>query len=116
MVYTKELFERLTKYRGNMYSACYLDYARLNNYDDKKELAEIYKLHFKKDSGILSGCSRCLLRDLRELGKLYFQDEKEYKELEPSTKSIENQSVINKEEKTATNNVKKKKRGRPRKV
>lgn len=112
MNYTKELYDRLTKYRNSLYNAVYLDYTRLNSYDDKKEIAEIYKLHFKKDSGILSGCSRCLLRDMRELGKLYFADEKVYNQPKPSNEVIENKAVENKEIKKATSNEGKSKRGR----
>lgn len=112
MNYTKELYDRLTKYRNSLYNACYLDYTRLNTLDDKKELDLIYKTHFNKDSGILTGCGRCLLRDMKTLGKLYFEDEKVYKELEPKTEITEVQAVNNDTIKKATSNEGKSKRGR----
>lgn len=90
MNYTKELYDKLTPYRRNLYTAIQLDYVRLNTYEDKKILAEIYKSHFKKDSEILTGCSRCLLREVRQLGKLYFEDEKVYNENKEEKKEIDN--------------------------
>lgn len=112
MNFTKEIYERLTKYRNSLYNACYLDYVRLTSMKDKEELSAIYKEHFSKDSGIMGGCSRCILRDCKALGKLYFEDEKVYKQLELKSQETDTEEVNNKEEKTATNNGEKKTRGR----
>lgn len=106
---TEEIYNRLTKYRKNLYSACYLDYVRLSSLQDKEELASIFKTIFYKDSGILSGCSRCILRDTKAMGELYFKDEKIKKEEEKK----------NKEEKEKKEDIKNelqtKRKGRPKK-
>lgn len=107
MNFTKEIYERLTKYRNSLYNACYLDYVRLTSIKDKEELSAIYKEHFGKDSGIMGGCSRCILRDCKALGKLYFEDEKVYKQLAEE---------VNKEEKEEIKNeLQTKRKGRPKK-
>ena len=107
MNFTKEIYERLTKYRNSLYNACYLDYVRLTSIKDKEELSAIYKEHFNKDSGIMGGCSRCILRDCKALGKLYFEDEKVYKQLaEEANKEV-------KEE--IKNELQTKRKGRPKK-
>jgi hypothetical protein len=110
MNYTKELYERLTPFRTQLYNACYFDFIRFTSVKEKEELAIIFKLHFKKDSDILKGCTRCLLRDCRLLGKDYFQDEKEYAQLEPKVEVIENQDNNNKITKKDTSNGKRRKR------
>lgn len=110
MNFTKEIYERLTKYRNSLYNACYLDYVRLTSVKDKEELSAIYKEHFKKDSGILSGCSRCMLKDAKALGKLYFEDEKVYKQLaeqEANKKEEEKEEI--------KNELQTKRKGRPKK-
>ena len=104
--YSKENYDRLTQYRKHLYNALNFSYVRLTTLKEKEELADIYKSHFNKDSDILNGCGRCLLRDCRTLGKLYFEDEKVYMELEQENKE-------NKENKTKEINVKRK--GRPKK-
>lgn len=116
MNYTEEIYERLTKYRNSLYNACNFDYVRLTSVEEKNELAEIYKEHFKKDSGIIGGCSRCILKDCKALGKLYFEDEKVYKELELKSKDAENEEVVNNEEKNEIKDERTNKRkGRPKK-
>lgn len=110
--YSKENYNRLTPYRKHLYNALNFSYVRLTSLKEKEELADIYKSHFNKDSDILNGCGRCLLRDCRTLGKLYFEDEKVYMELEPKTETTEVQAVNNDTIKTATNNEDKPKRGR----
>lgn len=91
--YSKENYDRLTPYRKHLYNALNFSYVRLTTLKEKEELADIYKSHFNKDSDILNGCGRCLLRDCRTLGKLYFEDEKVYMELEPSNEVIENKEI-----------------------
>ena len=105
--YSKENYDRLTPYRKHLYNALNFSYVRLTTLKEKEELADIYKSHFNKDSDILNGCGRCLLRDCRTLGKLYFEDEKVYND--------ENNNKI--EEKEIDNDVKlpTKRKGRPKK-
>lgn len=74
---TNEIFEKLTPYRENLYTSTYGDYVRLMSIKDKEILGQIYKEHFNKDSKMLNGCTRCLLSNLKELGKDYFQKEEE---------------------------------------
>lgn len=106
MNYTKELYDKLTKYRQHFYTAVQLDYVRLTNIEEKKALNDLYELAFNSKSGIMSGCSRCLLRDTKRLGVAYFADEKEYKELELNkAQSVDNQSNKITKKKKATNNV-----------
>lgn len=111
--YSKENYNRLTPYRKHLYNALNFSYVRLTTLKEKEELADIYKNHFNKDSDILNGCGRCLLRDCRTLGKLYFEDEKVYMELEPSNEVIENKEI----KKEIDNDVKlpTKRKGRPKK-
>lgn len=105
MNYTKELYDKLTKYRQHFYTAVQLDYVRLTNIEEKKALNDLYELAFNSKSGILSGCSRCLLRDTKRLGVAYFADEKEYKELELKSETVDSQPDKNNKKKKATNNV-----------
>ena len=110
MNFTKEIYERLTKYRNSLYNACYLDYVRLTSIKDKEELSAIYKEHFNKDSGIMGGCSRCILRDCKALGKLYFEDEKVYKQL-----AEEANKEVKEEKDEIKNELQTKRKGRPKK-
>lgn len=110
MNYTKEIYEKLTKYRNSLYNACYLDYVRLTSIKDKEELSAIYKEHFGKDSGIMGGCSRCILRDCKALGKLYFEDEKVYKQL-----AEEVNKEVKEEKEEIKNELQTKRKGRPKK-
>lgn len=105
MNYTKELYEKLTKFKNQLYNAVYLDYIRLTDISEKKALNDIYELAFNSKSGIMNGCSRCLLRDAKRLGVAYFADEKEYKELELKAQSVDNQPNKITKKKKATNNV-----------
>lgn len=108
---TEEIYNRLTKYRKNLYSACYLDYVRLSSLQDKEELASIFKAIFCKDSGILSGCSRCILRDTKAMGELYFKDEKIKKEEEKKNKNKQEKE----EKEEIKNELQTKRKGRPKK-
>lgn len=76
MNYTEEIFNKLTPYRVFLYTACYGNYVRFNNIQEKKALAEIYTKHFGKKSKIDNGCGGCTLNEMKQLGRLYFEDEK----------------------------------------
>ena len=105
MNYTKELYDKLTKFKNQLYNAVYLDYIRLTDISEKKALNDLYELAFNSKSGIMNGCSRCLLRDTKRLGVAYFADEKEYKELELKAQSVDNQPNKITKKKKDTNNV-----------
>lgn len=81
MNYTDKEFERLTEFKDNLYAAKYCGYVRFSSREQKERLAAIYESHFGKKSGILNGCSRCLLNDTKALADLYFNDVKEREEM-----------------------------------
>lgn len=81
MNYTDKEFEKLTEFRDNLYAAKYCGYVRFGSREQKERLAAIYESHFGKKSGILNGCSRCLLNDTKALAELYFKDVKEKEEM-----------------------------------
>lgn len=83
---TKEQFDVLETYRVQLYNALYLDFIRLSTLKDKEILSALYKDIFNKDSEIMNGCARCLLRDSKKLAKIYFDYKKEQEENEqPNT-------------------------------
>lgn len=104
---TRKQFEKMTPYRQHLWTAVNCSYARAVGMDGFEALNEVYKELFRKDSGLITGCSRCRLNSLKELGKLYFEYEKRLaeetkkqeddgqaqKELEEKPKSTENQRV-----------------------
>lgn len=76
----KEQFEALKEYRVQLYNTLYLDFIRLSSIKDKEILAKLYKEIFNKDSEIITGCNRCLLRDTKKLAQVYFDYEKKIEE------------------------------------
>lgn len=119
MNYTKEQYDKLTKYRDKLYTACYCKFVRMSSRADLIEMDEIYKEVFHTSSGAIGGCSRCLMTVCQKLGSLYFQDEKEYKSIEAEqaakqavteeqpTKQTHKTANTNKKPKPKTNNKKK---------
>lgn len=87
MNYTDKEFEKLTEFRDNLYAAKYCGYVRFGSREQKERLAAIYESHFGKKSGILNGCSRCLLRDTKALAELYFNDVREKEEMAKKAQS-----------------------------
>lgn len=115
MNYTDEIYERLIEFDRQLYTSVQLDYVRFNSLDHKRRLADIYFDHFKKKSGIMDGCSRCMLRDTKQLAKLYFEDKKAretlvQKELEPTEVKVDDTQAVTeiKPKKRATKKTKKK--------
>lgn len=110
MNYTEKEFERLTEFKDNLYAAKYCGYVRFGSREQKERLAAIYESHFGKKSGILNGCSRCLLNDTRALADLYFADVKEKEDMakqiqsepDPEPDAAEMEVVVNKSETTKT--------------
>lgn len=114
MFYTEEQYEILKNNDGILYTATYCDFVRINNRKELEKLDRIYNEAFKTKSSIIGGCNRCLLRDLKKLGKEYFADKKayekikqEHEELEKETEVIENKTVTKITPKKATDTVKK---------
>lgn len=108
MNYTQEIFNELTPYRVYLYTACYGNYVRFNSIQEKKALAEIYTKHFGKKSKIDNGCGGCTLTEMKQLGWLYFEDEKIIqKGLEAKEDNITETQVVTKN-KTVKRSQKKK--------
>ncbi len=101
MNYTQEIFNELTPYRVYLYTACYGSYVRFNSIQEKKALAEIYTKHFGKKSKIDNGCGGCTLNEMKQLGRLYFEDEKIIqKGLEPKEDNTTDTKVVTKNKTT----------------
>ena len=93
---TKEQYERMLPYEQHLFTAVNCDYARNVTEEGFKVLDEVFKEVYKRDSGLLSGCSRCRLRGLKDLGQLFFEfknAEQTVKESEHKPQSIYNQAV-----------------------
>lgn len=97
MNYTEEIFNELTPYRVYLYTAVYGNYVRFKTVQEKKVLAEIYTKHFGKKSKIDNGCGGCTLNEMKQLGRLYFEDEKIVQEgLEPKEVNATETQVVTK--------------------
>lgn len=104
---SREQFEKLAKYEQHLYTAVYGDYARNVTMEGFQVLDAIYKEVYGRDGGMTSGCGRCRLRGLKDLGRLYYEYKNTVKEEEPidifdnqtvkgfvsETKVIENKAV-----------------------
>lgn len=109
MNYTEEIFNELTPYRVYLYTAVYGNYVRFKTIQEKKVLAEIYTKHFGKKSKIDNGCGGCTLNEMKQLGRLYFEDEKiVQKGLEPKEDNTTETQVVT-ENKTVKRSRKRKK-------
>lgn len=70
---TKEQYDFLKQYEQNLWTAQQLDYSRNL---PQSVLIEMDKIHFelfKENSGLLANCSRCSLKGLKRLAKVYFE-------------------------------------------
>lgn len=101
-----EDYDFLKNYEQNLFTAYKLDYSRNLPSSVLKKMDEIYKSLFGKDSGLMNGCSKCALRDLKFIASAYF----EYKESmdkvqEDSFDKINEESKQPLEEQTEEENV-----------
>lgn len=94
MNYSKEIYELLTPYRVYLYTATYGNYIRFKSIQEKKDLAAIYTQHFNRKSKIDNGCGGCTLSEMKQLGTLYFADEKQYKAQEELEQNKETKTEI----------------------
>lgn len=104
MMLTTEQFKVLKKYDKHMRTAYYADYIRINDRNVFQDLDKVFNEVFHKSSGILNGCMRCILRDIKALATKYIAD---VKELE-----LKEQVVETKEEKAATKKTTRKTNGK----
>lgn len=77
---TDEQYIELTEYETQLRSAAYGNFVRFVTLDKKKRLSQLYSDILKKKSNMLNGCGTCALREMKELGLLYFS-EKEVREI-----------------------------------
>lgn len=105
MNYTKEQFETLKKYHKHLMTARYGDYIRISDRKSLEELDKVFKEAFHKESGILNGCMRCILRDIKALAIKYVEDDEILSKAEAETKTEE--TVTEAPKKTRRNGRKK---------
>ena len=77
---TDEQYIELTEYETQLRSAAYGNFVRFVTLDKKKRLSQLYSDIFNKKSNMLNGCGTCALREMKEMGLLYFS-EKEAREI-----------------------------------
>lgn len=81
MELTKKQYSKLKKYDGKLYTALYCDFVRLVDRTAIDELDEVFRELFPNESGVKSGCSRCVLKAVKKLAERYFKDKKAYQEI-----------------------------------
>lgn len=69
----------LKEYEPQMTTALNGNYARALGSQSREKLAVVYKEIFNRDSGFISGCSSCILRNLKELAVPYFEFQEKLK-------------------------------------
>lgn len=72
-----EDYKKISEYEKDFSHSINEGYFRIVNRSLLKDYADIYKRTFNRDSKILNGCSRCILQDIKQLAKAYFDDKKE---------------------------------------
>lgn len=70
---TKEQHERLKEYESYLHSSYYANYCRNLGTQRVLALDAIYKEIFGHDSRLTSGCSYCVLEDMKKLGKVFYE-------------------------------------------
>lgn len=69
----------LKQYETQMLSALNGNYARALGSQSREKLAVVYKEIFNRDSGFISGCGSCILKNLKELAVPYFEFQEKLK-------------------------------------
>lgn len=77
---TDEQYIELTEYETQLRSAAYGNFVRFVTIERKRRLSQLYSDIFNKKSKMLNGCGTCALREMKEMGLLYFA-EKEAREI-----------------------------------
>lgn len=73
---TEEQYIELTEYKDILYTATQRDYVMFGTIERKRKLSALYAAVFNKKSNMLNGCGACALRECKELGTVYFKEEK----------------------------------------
>ena len=69
----------LKEYEPQMTTAINGNYVRALGSQSREKLAVVYKEIFNRDSGFISGCGSCILRNLKELAVPYFEFQEKLK-------------------------------------
>ena len=100
MVFTKEQREILAQYENNLKTAYFADWVRIETRKAVDEMDKVFHDAYGQTSGLHSACSRCVIRDVKRLGKDYFAD---LKELAEKKEKAEAKKVAAEKNKAATN-------------
>ena len=109
MKLTEEQYNKIQEYEKDFHHALYENYFRIINRKLLVDYAAIYKSVFNRDSKILNGCSRCILADIKQLAKVYFDDKAEkeaQKEAEMPVNEPETQPEAKEQQKKAQKTTK----------
>ena len=68
-----EQYKQLEPYEEHLYTSYKLDYYRNLSVKSQSDLALIFKEMYREESKIGKGCNSCVLKDLKRLGKDYFE-------------------------------------------
>lgn len=100
---TEEQYIELTEYKDILYTATQRNYVMFGTIERKRRLSALYAAVFNKKSNMLNGCGACALRECKELGTVYFNEEKirEEKKAEEQTvtEEVKPKKTIKKTEK-----------------
>ena len=109
---TDEQYIELTENESQLRSAAYGNFVRFVTIEKMRKLSQLYSDIFNKKSKMLNGCGTCALREMKELGLLYFS-EKEVREirdregLEPKEDKTTEVEVVTKNKTTKKSQKKK---------
>lgn len=70
-----DIFRDMEEFKDNFFVSIHNNFVRFNNIAQKERLAAVYERVFGRKSGILNGCSRCLLNDTKALARVYYDYE-----------------------------------------
>lgn len=76
---TIKQYSVLKNYEYQLKTASENNYVRALGTQSREILANVYKEIFNRESGFISGCGSCILRNLRELAPLYFEFQEKLK-------------------------------------
>ena len=89
MTFNDEQYKYLEQLEESLGHAVNDNYFRVVNRQMLAELAKIYVDVFGGTTKILNGCSKCILTDIKRLGKAYFEDKK----VKNKPKKAENEQI-----------------------
>lgn len=89
MTFNEKQYEYLQTMDDSLGHAVNDNYFRVVNRKMLAELAQIYVDAFGGTTKILNGCSKCILADIKRLGKAYFEDKKARKAEKKLIETIE---------------------------